>query len=94
MIRFDWDENKNKSNRKKHGVWFEEAQSVFDDLNGRIFLDVRISDYEDRFILIGVNNFLKLLVVVHCQRESGTVIRLISARKATRKEREFYEEGI
>jgi uncharacterized DUF497 family protein len=94
MIQFDWDENKNKENRKKHGIWFEEAQSAFDDSHGRLFLDSKNSDKEDRFILIGFNSSSKLLVVVHCHRESDSVIRIISARKATKKERVFYEKGI
>lgn len=95
MIKFYWDENKNKANRKKHGIWFEEAQSVFDDPHGRLFLDSEHSSgEEDRFILIGYSSSDKLLVIVHCLRESDSVIRIISARKATRKERMFYEKGI
>ena len=94
MIEFDWDEDKNKANRKKHGIWFEEARSVFDDVNGRLFLDPEHSDHEDRFILIGYNRSSKLLVVVHCHRKANSVIRLISARKATKKERVYYEKGI
>jgi len=94
VIKFDWDENKNKANRKKHGIWFEEAQSVFDDLGGRLFLDLEHSDHEDRFVLIGYSGSSRLLVVVHCLRESGSIIRIISARKATKKERAFYEKGI
>lgn len=54
MIEFDWDERKNTANRKKHGVWFEEARSVFDDVYGRLFLDSKHSDSDDRFILIGI----------------------------------------
>lgn len=94
MIEFEWDEVKNKANRKKHGVWFEEAQSVFDDTLGRLFLDHEHSIGEDRFILIGYSNSRKLLVVVHCYRESDLLIRIISARKATKKEKEFYEKRI
>jgi uncharacterized DUF497 family protein len=94
MIEFDWDEDKNKANRKKHGIWFEEARSVFDDVHGRLFLDSEHSDHEDRFILIGYNSSSKLLVVVHCHREPDSVIRIISARKATKKERMYYEKGI
>jgi uncharacterized DUF497 family protein len=56
MLRFDWDERKNKSNRTKHGVWFEEAQSVFDDPRGRLFFDPEHSEVEDRFILLGVSS--------------------------------------
>lgn len=94
MIKFEWDEDKNKANRKKHGIWFEEALSVFDDIHGRLFLDSEHSNHEDRFILIGHNSSSKLLVVVHCHRDSDSIIRIISARKATKKERSFYEKGI
>lgn len=94
MLQFEWDETKNKRNRLKHGVWFEEAQSVFDDPSARVFLDPGHSDKEDRFLIIGLNSSAKLLVVVHCYRKSDSVIRIISARKATRKEERFYEEGI
>ncbi len=94
MIEFDWDEDKNKANRKKHGIWFEEARSVFDDFNGRLILDSEHSDHEDRFILSGYNSSSKLLVVVLCHREQDSVIRIISARKATKKERVYYEKRI
>jgi len=94
MLRFDWDERKNKSNRIKHGIWFEEAQSVFNDLHGRLFNDPEHSVGEDRFILLGMSSAARTLVVVHCYRESDSVVRIISARKATKKEVRFYEEGI
>lgn len=94
MLEFDWGEEKNKANRKKHGIWFEEAQSVFDDVHGRLFLDFEHSDHEDRFVLIGHSSTSKLLVIVHCHRDSDSVIRIISARNATKKERVFYEKGI
>jgi uncharacterized DUF497 family protein len=94
MLRFEWDEKKNRGNRTKHGVWFEEAQSVFRDPNARLFHDPEHSEQEDRFILIGVSATARPLVVVHCYRESDSVIRIISARKATKKEVRFYEEGI
>jgi len=94
MIEFEWGEIKNKSNRKKHGIWLEEAQSVFDDVHGRLFLDSEHSDQEDRFVIIGYNSSSKLLVVVHCHRDSDSIIRIISARKATKKERMFYEKRI
>jgi uncharacterized protein len=73
---------------------FEEAQSVFRDPNARLFHDPEHSEEEDRFILIGVSATARPLVVVHCYRESDSVIRIISARKATKKEVRFYEEGI
>jgi len=94
VTQFEWDEDKNKANRKKHGIWFEEARSVFDDIHGRLFIDVEHSDHEDRFILIGHNSSNKLLVVVHCEIDSGSIIRIISARKATKKERNYYEKRV
>ena len=94
MLRFDWDERKNKRNRAKHDVWFEEAQSVFNDPYGRLFFDSEHSDEEDRFILLGVSHTGRVLIVVHCYKESDSLIRIISARKATKKEIRFYEEGI
>lgn len=94
MIQFEWDEIKNKNNRSKHGIWFEEGQSVFDDLGSRVFIDSEHSDDEDRFLIVGMSSAARVLVVVHCYRESDSVIRIISARKATKKEVKFYEEGI
>ncbi len=94
MLRFDWDEQKNSRNRAKHGVWFEEAQSVFSDSYGRLFYDPEHSEAEDRFVLLGVSSAARILVVVHCYRDSDSLIRIISARKATKKEVRFYEEGI
>jgi hypothetical protein len=75
-------------------VWFEEVESVFDDPNARLFADPEHSDEEDRFILLGVSSEARPLVVVHCYRESDSMIRIISVRKATKKEVGFYEEGI
>jgi uncharacterized DUF497 family protein len=94
MLRFDWDESKNRSNRTKHGIWFEEAQSVFHDQHARLFYDPEHSEAEDRYILLGVSLAARTLVVVHCYRESDSMIRIISARKATKKEVRSYEEGI
>ena len=94
MLRFEWDERKNRSNRAKHGVWFEEVQTAFHDPNACLFHDPEHSVEEDRFILIGLSSAARPLVVVHCYKESDSVIRIISARKATRKESKFYEEGI
>jgi len=94
MLRFEWDEQKNKSNRAKHGIWFEEARSVFDDPYGRLFYDPEHSEHEERFILLGMSSAARILVVVHCYRNSDSVVRIISGRKATRKEASFYEEGI
>ncbi len=94
MLRFDWDERKNKANRTKHGVWFEEAQSVFNDPHLRVFHDPEHSEEEERFVLLGLSSAGRLLVVVHCYRESDSVVRIISARKAVKKETRFYEEGL
>jgi uncharacterized DUF497 family protein len=94
MLRFDWDERKNRANRRKHGIWFEEAQSVFDDPRARLFHDPEHSEDEERFILLGMSFAARVLIVVHCYREQEQVVRIISARKATRKETGFYEEGI
>jgi uncharacterized DUF497 family protein len=94
MLQFHWDERKNRGNRKKHGVWFEEAESVFQDPHARLFYDPEHSEEEERFLLLGVSSAERTLVVVHCYGESDALIRIISARKATRKEVRFYEEGI
>ncbi len=92
MIKFEWDENKNKSNSKKHKIWFEEAIQVFDDKKALMFYDRDHSDYEERFILLG-RSVSNILVVIYCERHSAS-IRIISARKATTKEVKKYEEGI
>jgi uncharacterized DUF497 family protein len=94
MIRFEWDEAKNKSNRSKHGIWFEEAKSVFDDSLSRIFIDQKHSDDGDRFIILGMSSAARLLVVAHCYRKMDSVVRIISARKTTKKEAQFYEKRI
>jgi uncharacterized DUF497 family protein len=94
MLRFDWDERKNKANRAKRGVWFEEAQSVFDDPCALLFCDPDHSEEEERFILLGASSAGRILVVVHCYKESEELFRIISARKANKKEVKVYEEGI
>jgi uncharacterized protein len=94
MLRFDWDERKNRGNRSKHGIWFAEARSVFSDPRARLFHDSEHSEEEDRFILLGVSSAARTLVVVHCYRQSDSLIRIVSARKATKKEVRSYEEGI
>ena len=91
MIKFDWDQSKAKSNLKKHGIAIEEAQSVFYDEFAIQFYDEESSQVEDRFILLGNSNESNILIVCHCEREDDEVIRIISARKATRNERKFYE---
>jgi hypothetical protein len=94
MIRFEWDETKNKANRLKHGIWFEEAQSVFDDPHARLFFDPEHSEDEDRFILLGLSSASRKLVVIHCYREFESLVRIISARRAAKGEAKTYEEGI
>ncbi|MBK9294191.1 MAG: BrnT family toxin [Oligoflexia bacterium] len=94
MIDFEWDELKNQANRKKHGVWFEEAQQVFDDANAIMFFDKDHSKDEDRFILLGLSASVRVLVVVYCEKYKGKLVRIISARKATKKEIKRYEKGI
>ena len=94
MIFFDWDESKNQQNRKKHGIWFEEARTVFEDDYARIFYDEEHSEKEDRFLIIGRSCFEKILIVIHCYDKEDQWVRLISARQATLKERRVYEEGI
>ena len=90
MIKFEWDPRKDSANQRKHGVSFEEAQSVFFDGNAIQFYDEHHSEQEDRFIMLGLSIRSRILVVYHCERESGNVIRIISARKATRSERKYY----
>lgn len=91
-IRFDWDEHKAQSNLVKHEVSFEEAQSVFDDDFARLIPDPDHSENEERFILLGLSCSLNVLVVVHCYKDKDNVIRLISARKATKTETKVYKE--
>ena len=90
MLKFEWDEQKNNSNQRKHGISFEEACSVFWDENATQFFDEAHSNGEERFLLLGVSNELRILMVCHCERENGDTIRLISARKATKSESKFY----
>ena len=85
-LSFEWDEQKNKLNIAKHHVSFDEAKTVFADANARIIDDPDHSDDENRFIILGISKKLRLLVVCHCYRTSDEVIRIISARKATRRE--------
>lgn len=92
MIQFVWDENKNQSNRRKHGITFDEASTAFTDENGRVIFDPEHSEDEDRFILLGLDSSLRLLVVCHCFRENENTIRIISARKATRNEARQYKD--
>jgi uncharacterized protein len=91
-IRFDWDKRKAAANKKKHGVSFEEASTVFYDDDALEYYDPEHSKDEDRFIMLGLSFKARVLVVCHCVRASGSVIRIVSARKATKNEAERYWE--
>ena len=90
-ITFSWDEKKSESNKQKHGVSFEEAKTVFADEYGRLIADPDHSDDEDRFILMGLSNQIRLLLVCHCYKEEDNVVRIISARKADKVEIKQYK---
>ncbi len=88
--RFEWDPRKAAANARKHGVSFEKARSVFADERAKLIDDPDHSEDEDRFIPMGLSSTLRVLIVCHCYREEGNVIRIISARKATADEAKFY----
>ena len=90
MIKFEWDQGKATTNIKKHGVSFEEAQTVFYDEFAIQFFDGDHSSYEERFILLGMSTGARLILVCHCERDEGNTIRIVSARKATKNEATFY----
>lgn len=90
-IQFQWDENKNNINKRKHHISFEEAQTVFDDVEALIINDPDHSIEEERFIILGFSNQAKLLIVCHCYRANDSIIRIISARRATNREAKQYE---
>lgn len=89
-LRLEWDDRKEKTNIKKHGISFDEARTVFYDENAVQFFDPDHSEDEDRFILLGISFKLRVLVVCHCFRKSETVVRIISARKADKDEERVY----
>jgi uncharacterized DUF497 family protein len=89
-LRFDWDPAKDKANIRKHKISFEEATTVFQDESALLIEDPEHSEDEDRFILLGQSSTLRLLVVCHCYRVRGGVVRIISARKADRDETRDY----
>jgi len=93
-LDFEWNANKSRANKLKHGVSFEEARSAFYDENARLIDDPDHSEEEERFILLGFSNQLRLLVVCHCYRHQDTVIRIISARKANGAEKRYYQEKL
>ncbi len=90
-LKITWDRKKNAANERKHGVSFEEAQTVFHDGFARLIPDPDHSGEEDRYILLGRSSRLRLLIVCHCYREENDTIRIISARKANRSEHKQYE---
>ena len=89
-MRFEWDSVKAASNAKKHKVTFEVAKTVFYDDFAVQFIDEEHSYAEDRFLLLGMSSDARLLLVCHCERADGDVIRIISARKATETEAQYY----
>lgn len=94
MIIFEWDDVKAASNRRKHGVSFEEAITVFGDEHALQFWDEEHSQLqEDRFLLLGLSDQARLLLVCHCEAQGEDTIRVISAREATRRESAYYDEN-
>lgn len=91
MVKFEWDTIKAISNKKKHGVSFEEARSVFYDEFAMQFFDEENAESEDRFLMLGFSDEARLVIVCHCERDQGNTIRLISARKATKNEEKYYQ---
>jgi len=91
LIRFVWDPKKNIPNQRKHGVSFEEAQTVFYDEYAQLIADPDHSDVEDRFIIFGRRCRFRMLVVCHCYYKENEEIRIISARRATKYEQSFYK---
>jgi uncharacterized DUF497 family protein len=91
-IQFTWDDAKAGENQRKHKVSFAEAKTVFYDENARLRYDPDHSEDEDRFLLLGMSYSLRILVVCHCYREKDVLIRIISARKATKNEQKQYKE--
>ena len=94
MIKFEWDKAKSLSNLRKHGISFEEAKSVFYDEYAIQYYDDESSEFEDRFLMVGLSHRSRLLLVCHCERNSGQSIRIISARRATNNERKQYKESL
>lgn len=93
MLHFEWDENKNQVNQEKHGVSFEEAETVFYDENALLEYDEKHSSYEERFRILGCSRKGNVLLVVHCIRDEDS-IRIISSRHATQNEKGSYERSL
>jgi len=89
-VTFEWDKSKNLANQRKHKVSFEEARSVFFDENAIEFYDDEYDDSEERFLILGISAKMRILMVCHCLRQNETVLRIISARKATKNEQQQY----
>ena len=92
-LKFEWDENKNTINKKKHGLSFETAKEVFFDDDAVLFDDPDHSIDEERFLIIGMLKSSKICIVSHCYRDESNIIRIISAREATKNEKKIYQEG-
>ncbi|HUV07621.1 MAG TPA: BrnT family toxin [Spirochaetia bacterium] len=90
MISFSWDDRKNEANKKEHGISFDEAKTVFYDENAFRYFDPEHSDDEDRFLMVGVSHKLRTFIVCHCFVKEDSVIRIITARKATKDEEDVY----
>jgi uncharacterized DUF497 family protein len=88
----EWDENKNQTNKSKHGISFEEAVTVFYDEYAILFDDPDHSEYEERFLIIGMSNKKGVCIISHCYRGADETIRIISARKATKTEQIIYNQ--
>ncbi|MBQ2633234.1 MAG: BrnT family toxin [Oscillospiraceae bacterium] len=97
MIEFEWNEHKNRIIIEKHGVSFDEGSTVFYDDYAILFDDPDHSDEEDRFLILGITRRENLCIVSHCYRGEDEIIRIISARKATKQETKtynFFSEGV
>jgi hypothetical protein len=92
-MKFEWDPEKNKSNKRKHGIDFKEAKTVFQDIRAVEIYDEEHSTHEDRYILVGISRKEREIMVCHCYRNGGEVTRIFSARKATVSEKKLYERG-
>lgn len=91
-IKFEWDENKNNIKKAKHGIDFEEAKTVFYDDDAILFDDPEHPIEEDRFLILGITKYENLCIVSHCYRNKDDIIRIISARKATKNETKTYNK--
>ncbi len=93
-MKFEWDDKKNNANKNKHGISFEEAMTVFDDEEAIVIPDPDHSIDEERFLILGLSKDINLMVVCHCYRGEDDIIRIISARSATKTETSQYNSRI